>query len=276
LHVFDEIREINGVSVANQTVDTLQNLLRNARGHVTFKIVPSYRSAPPACEIYVRAQFDYDPSQDDLIPCSEAGVPFKTGDVLQVISKDDHNYWQVRLSYNFFIKFEFQARFVLSFPGLGNTNQMSNSISGALPNNPGHGTLSNRTSTANQTVVAGLIPSPELQEWRTACLAMERTKDSQTCTWFNKRKKFTTKYLRKHSDFEQLDLVTYEEVIRLSSFRHKTLVLLGAHGVGRRHIKNTLIHRHPNRFAYPIPRKFQLTTLNSSLLFRYDSAAKKR
>lgn len=94
LHVFDEIREINGISVANQSVDALQHLLRNARGHVTFKIVPSYRSAPPACEIYVKAQFDYDPSQDDLIPCSEAGVPFKTGDVLQVISKDDHNYWQ--------------------------------------------------------------------------------------------------------------------------------------------------------------------------------------
>lgn len=41
--------------------------------------------------------------------------------------------------------------------------------------------------------------------------------------------------------------------MRLSQYRRKTLVLLGAHGVGRRHIKNTLIHRHPNRFAYPIP-----------------------
>lgn len=29
----------------------------------------------------------------------------------------------------------------------------------------------------------------------------------------------------------------------------------GAHGVGRRHIKNTLITKHPDRFAYPIPRK---------------------
>lgn len=29
----------------------------------------------------------------------------------------------------------------------------------------------------------------------------------------------------------------------------------GAHGVGRRHIKNTLITKHPDRFAYPIPRE---------------------
>uniref|UniRef100_A0A915CNV0 Guanylate kinase-like domain-containing protein n=1 Tax=Ditylenchus dipsaci TaxID=166011 RepID=A0A915CNV0_9BILA len=68
--------------------------------------------------------------------------------------------------------------------------------------------------------------------------------------WFNKKKKYYTKYLRKHSDlFEQLDLVTYEEVVRLSSFRRKTLVLLGAHTT----YQNTLIHRHPQRFAYPIP-----------------------
>ena len=30
-------------------------------------------------------------------------------------------------------------------------------------------------------------------------------------------------------------------------------VLLGAHGVGRRHIKNSLIASHPDRYAYPIP-----------------------
>jgi calcium/calmodulin-dependent serine protein kinase len=80
------------------------------------------------------------------------------------------------------------------------------------------------------------------------------------------------KYLAKHNAvFDQLDLVTYEEVIRLPEFRRKTLVLLGkyflsqsilllffvgAHGVGRRHIKNTLITSQPKRFAYPIPRKF--------------------
>lgn len=75
--------------MANKNVDALQRLLRDARGNVTFKIVPSYRSAPPACEIYVRAQFDYDPVQDDLIPCPQAGIPFKTGDIIQVISKHE-------------------------------------------------------------------------------------------------------------------------------------------------------------------------------------------
>ena len=40
------------------------------------------------------------------------------------------------------------------------------------------------------------------------------------------------------------------------AFQRKTLVLLGAHGVGRRHIKNTIIAKHPDKYAYPIPRKF--------------------
>uniref|UniRef100_A0A8C6XAF7 Peripheral plasma membrane protein CASK n=2 Tax=Elapinae TaxID=42168 RepID=A0A8C6XAF7_NAJNA len=220
LHVGDEIREINGISVANQTVEQLQKMLREMRGSITFKIVPSYRTQSSSCEdlpsttqpkgrqIYVRAQFEYDPSKDDLIPCKEAGIRFRVGDIIQIISKDDHNWWQGKLE------------------------------------NSKNGT-------------AGLIPSPELQEWRVACIAMEKTKQEQqaSCTWFGKKKKqYKDKYLAKHNAvFDQLDLVTYEEVVKLPAFKRKTLVLLGAHGVGRRHIKNTLITKHPDRFAYPIP-----------------------
>jgi len=209
LHVGDEIREINGNSVANQSIEALQKMLREARGSVTFKIVPSYRSAPPPCDIFVRAQFDYDPGDDDLIPCAQAGIAFNTGDVLQIISKDDHNWWQARKV----------------------------AASGS----------------------AGLIPSPELQEWRVACQAMEKSKnDPVNCSIFGKNLKkkrmCKDKYLAKYNAvFDQLDLVTYEEVVKLPAYRRKTLVLLGAHGVGRRHIKNSLIASHPDRYAYPIP-----------------------
>mgnify|MGYP002378530216 CR=1 FL=1 len=86
------------------------------------------------------------------------------------------------------------------------------------------------------------------------------------------------KYLAKHNAvFDQLDLVTYEEVIRLPEFRRKTLVLLGAHGVGRRHIKNTLITSQPKRFAYPIPRKtITPPFFSNSLFYRHDTFAEKR
>merc|ERR1712088_669603 len=69
-----------------------------------------------------------------------------------------------------------------------------------------------------------------------------------------KKRMSKDKYLAKHNAiFDQLDLVTYEEVVKLPAYRRKTLVLLGAHGVGRRHIKNSLIASHPDRYAYPIP-----------------------
>lgn len=35
-------------------------------------------------QIFVRAQFDYDPLDDELIPCAQAGISFHTGDILQV------------------------------------------------------------------------------------------------------------------------------------------------------------------------------------------------
>uniref|UniRef100_A0A8D3DI43 Calcium/calmodulin dependent serine protein kinase n=1 Tax=Scophthalmus maximus TaxID=52904 RepID=A0A8D3DI43_SCOMX len=212
LHVGDEIREINSISVANQTVEQLQRMLVSVckESPNTSRQSPAngHASVTSSILIYVRAQFEYDPSKDELIPCKEAGVRFLVGDIIQIISKDDHNWWQGKLE-----------------------------------------------NTKNGT--AGLIPSPELQEWRVACIAMEKTKQEQqaSCTWFGKKKKqYKDKYLAKHNAvFDQLDLVTYEEVVKLPAFKRKTLVLLGAHGVGRRHIKNTLITKHPDSFAYPIP-----------------------
>ncbi|XP_026840536.1 peripheral plasma membrane protein CASK isoform X4 [Drosophila persimilis] len=210
LHVGDEIREINGQPVQHQSVGQLQRMLREARGSVTFKIVPSYRSAPPPCEIFVRAQFDYNPLDDELIPCAQAGISFQVGDILQIISKDDHHWWQARLD----------------------------TVGGS----------------------AGLIPSPELQEWRIACQTVDKTKQEQVnCSIFGRKKKqCRDKYLAKHNAiFDNLDVVTYEEVVKVPvgdpNFQRKTLVLLGAHGVGRRHIKNTLISKYPDKYAYPIP-----------------------
>lgn len=67
-------------------------------------------------QMFMRAQFDYDPKKDNLIPCKEAGLKFQIGDVIQIINKDDSNWWQGRVE-------------------------------------------------GSCTESAGLIPSPELQEW---------------------------------------------------------------------------------------------------------------
>ena len=44
----------------------------------------------------------------------------------------------------------------------------------------------------------------------------------------SQEKAYKDKYLAKHNAvFDQLDLVTYEEVVRLPAFQRKTIVLLG-------------------------------------------------
>jgi len=87
-------------------------------------------------QIFVRALFDYDPSSDDLIPCQEAGLAFSTGDILHILAKDDHNWWQAR-----------------------------------------HWSTDNQSRTLQ---LAGLIPSPELLEWKTSCSTIERAKRKHT------------------------------------------------------------------------------------------------
>ena len=61
---------------------------------------------------------------------------------------------------------------------------------------------------------------------------MEKSKKEQiNCSIFGgmkKKKQLKDKYLAKHNAvFDQLDLVTYEEVVKLPSYKRKTLVLLG-------------------------------------------------
>ncbi|XP_070991519.1 55 kDa erythrocyte membrane protein-like [Oncorhynchus clarkii lewisi] len=200
----DEIAEINGKSVANQSVDQLQKILKDTNGVVTMKIIPNQPRCSPVCEMYMRAQVDYDPAKDDLIPCKEAGLKFKTGDIIHIINKQDPHWWQGRVD----------------------------------------------SSTAD---FAGLIPSPELQEWRMASKS-KATEGTQSCSPFGKKKKCKDKYLAKHSSiFDQLDVISYEEVVRLPAFSRKTLVLIGAPGVGRSHIKSLLLTKYPGKFAYPAP-----------------------
>ncbi|KAJ1057883.1 hypothetical protein K5549_013665 [Capra hircus] len=205
LHVGDEILEINGTNVTNHSVDQLQKAMKETKGMISLKVIPNQQNRLPALQMFMRAQFDYDPRKDNLIPCKEAGLKFITGDIIQIINKDDSNWWQGRVE---------------------GSSQES----------------------------AGLIPSPELQEWRVASGAHSAPSEAPSCSPFGKKKKYKDKYLAKHSAiFDQLDVVSYEEVVRLPAFKRKTLVLIGASGVGRSHIKSALLSQNPDKFAYPAP-----------------------
>lgn len=47
-------------------------------------------------QLYVRAMADYSPEQDPSIPCADAGMSFKKGDVLEVVDQTDSLWWQAK------------------------------------------------------------------------------------------------------------------------------------------------------------------------------------
>ncbi|KAK3525268.1 hypothetical protein QTP86_024906, partial [Hemibagrus guttatus] len=179
LHVGDIIKEVNGQEVGSNPTE-LQHMLKDCSGGITLKILPSYIDSATPPQVYVKPYFDYDPANDHLIPCREAGLAFQRGDILQIVNREDQNWWQA-----------------------------CQNVGGAT----------------------GLIPSQFLEE---------------------KRKAFVPKDLDR-AEFDSHELQIYEEVTCMPPFQRKTLIMIGAQGVGRRSLKNRLLMLHPERYGTTIP-----------------------
>ncbi|XP_021194741.1 MAGUK p55 subfamily member 7 isoform X3 [Helicoverpa armigera] len=97
IHAGDEVIEVNGISVENKTPADVLSILQSSEGTITFKLVPSFgKGGSRESKVRVRALFNYNSSEDPYIPCKEAGLDFKKGDVLHIVSQDDAYWWQAR------------------------------------------------------------------------------------------------------------------------------------------------------------------------------------
>ncbi|KAG1948813.1 MAGUK p55 subfamily [Pimephales promelas] len=202
LHVGDIIKEVNGKDVGNNPTE-LQEMLKECSGGITLKILPSYRDAPAPPQVYVQPHFDYNPANDNLIPCREAGLAFKRGDILQIVNREDPNWWQA-----------------------------CHVVEGGT----------------------GLIPSQFLEEKRKAFVPKDLDGAGILCGTITGKKKKKMMYLTaKNAEFDRHELQIYEEVAHMPPFQRKTLILIGAQGVGRRSLKNRLVVLHPTRFGTTVP-----------------------
>ncbi|KTF92642.1 hypothetical protein cypCar_00019479 [Cyprinus carpio] len=103
---------------------------------------------------------------------------------------------------------------------------------------------------------AGLIPSQLLEEKRKAFVKrdMELSSTGPLCAGIGGKKKKKMMYLTtKNAEFDRHELRIYEEVAKVPPFRRKTLVLIGAQGVGRRSLKNKLLVSDPHRYGTTTP-----------------------
>lgn len=201
----DIILSVNGRKT--ERPEEVINEVQHSDNRIVFQVIPSANQGQVPKSLYMRALFTYDPSLDPLLPCKELGIPFVTGEVLEILNQDDPNWWQAR-------------------------------------------------KLTELDLPAGLIPSQELEERRRAFVLPEfdyATKTSICGTKVTRKKKYEMYQLKQCSEFEKADLVLYEEVCRLPPFERKSLILIGAQGVGRRTLKNRLIGYDQERFDSPLP-----------------------
>lgn len=108
----------------------------------------------------------------------------------------------------------------------------------------------------SESLQTGLIPSQELEERRRAFVLPDydlatRTSICGTKVTRKSRKKEIYN-IGQNNDFDKAELQLYEEVCRTPAFERRTLVLIGANGVGKRALKARLLATDPDRFGSPL------------------------
>uniref|UniRef100_A0A672RMF2 MAGUK p55 scaffold protein 3 n=1 Tax=Sinocyclocheilus grahami TaxID=75366 RepID=A0A672RMF2_SINGR len=236
VHVGDELREVNGSSVMHKRPDEISQLLSQSQGSITLKIIPAIKDEDKLKEskVYMRALFDYTPLEDKATPCQEAGLPFKRGDILQVVSQGDQTWWQAKR--------------------VGDCNLRA----GLIP------------SKQFQESSATLLPlswSPLLTPSLPACLP---TEDCDCEGYFNGqyiaglRRSFRLSRKDRRgssgeanvSDQNDTEFLIYEEVTcyqQKPNERHRLVVLIGSLGARINELKQKVIAENPHRYAVAVP-----------------------
>nr|XP_043907733.1 MAGUK p55 subfamily member 3 isoform X3 [Solea senegalensis] len=225
VHVGDELREVNGVSVIHKRPDEISQLLSQSQGSITLKIIPAIKEEDRLREskVYVRALFDYIPLEDKATPCQEAGLSFKRGDILQVVTQDDQTWWQAKR--------------------VGDSNLRA----GLVPSKQ----FQERRLAYRMKM--GTLPNPK---------SPKKPVYDQGCDKAGLRRSFRLSRKDRQgssgegSDPGDSEFLTYEEVTRYqqrSNERPRLVVLIGSLGARINELKQRVIADNPHRYAVAVP-----------------------
>uniref|UniRef100_A0A672K391 MAGUK p55 subfamily member 7 n=1 Tax=Sinocyclocheilus grahami TaxID=75366 RepID=A0A672K391_SINGR len=225
IHVGDELKEVNGIPVDDKKPEEIICILSQSQGAITFKVVPGIKEDAQSKEpkMFVKALFDYSPAEDKAIPCKEAGLAFRKGDILQVMSQDDATWWQAKLE------------------GDGNPR------AGLIPSKHFQ---ERRFAVWRPMTITTLqrTPSKRFSGLRRSFRLSRRDKKTNKSMYECKRSE----------QYDTADVPTYEEVMayrRKHGDRHRLVLLVGPSGVGLNELKRKLLISDPQHFSITIPRK---------------------
>uniref|UniRef100_A0A8C1H156 Membrane protein, palmitoylated 7a (MAGUK p55 subfamily member 7) n=1 Tax=Cyprinus carpio TaxID=7962 RepID=A0A8C1H156_CYPCA len=219
IHVGDELKEVNGITVDDKKPEEIIRILSQSQGAITFKVVPGIKEEAQSKEpkMFVKVLFDYNPAEDKAIPCKEAGLAFKKGDILQVMSQDDATWWQAKLE------------------GDGNLR------AGLIPSKPFQERLANLVVLVSLFVLSS-SPAGLRRSFRLSRRDKKTNKSMYEC--------------KRSEQYDTADVPTYEEVTayhRKHGDRHRLVVLVGPTGVGLNELKRKLLISDPQHFSVTIP-----------------------
>ncbi|XP_005468979.1 MAGUK p55 subfamily member 3 isoform X3 [Oreochromis niloticus] len=225
VHVGDELREVNGVSVIHKRPDEISQLLSQSQGSITLKIIPAIKEEDRLKEskVYMRALFDYIPLEDKATPCQEAGLPFKRGDILQVVTQDDPTWWQAKR--------------------VGDSNLRA----GLIPSKQ----FQERRLAYRMKM--GTLPNPK---------SPKKSLYDPGCDKAGLRRSFRLSRKDRQgssgegSDPGEPEFLTYEEVTRYQqrpNERPRLVVLIGSLGARINELKQRVIAENPHRYAVAVP-----------------------
>uniref|UniRef100_A0A8C7FH33 MAGUK p55 scaffold protein 3 n=1 Tax=Oncorhynchus kisutch TaxID=8019 RepID=A0A8C7FH33_ONCKI len=235
VHVGDELREVNGISIIHKRPDEISQLLSQSQGSITLKIIPAVKEEDRLKEskVYMRGLFDYIPADDKATPCQEAGLPFKRGDILQVVTQDDPTWWQAKR--------------------VGDSNLRAGLIPSKL--------FQERVLPGTKKVYPNRDSQRTLLEpffLRVRSFRLSRKDRSGSLGG------------GATSDPTDPDFATYEEVTRYQhrpNERPRLVVLIGSLGARINELKQKVIAENPHRYAVAVPRELHLLNRTPSSFY---------
>uniref|UniRef100_A0A667ZPE0 Membrane protein, palmitoylated 7b (MAGUK p55 subfamily member 7) n=1 Tax=Myripristis murdjan TaxID=586833 RepID=A0A667ZPE0_9TELE len=216
IHEGDELKEVNGVSLEYKKPKEILPLLvsRASPGQIF------------CFSLFVRTLFDYDPKDDPTIPCKEAALAFKRGDVIQIVSKEEDTWWQACRH------------------GNGNT------WAGLIPSQQ----LQERSSSSAVDLTATTLTRSLKQQNTTETSGMRR---SFRLGRRGSRARMAAQARRRSAGMDSLVRTpTYVEVVpyhRNPLDPHRLVVLVGPSSVGVNELKRRLLISDPERYSVTVP-----------------------
>ncbi|KFU97352.1 MAGUK p55 subfamily member 3, partial [Pterocles gutturalis] len=219
VHVGDELREVNGITVLHKRPEEISQILAQSQGAITLKIIPAVKEEDRLKDnkVFMRALFCYNPKEDRAIPCQEAGLPFKRRHVLEVVSQDDPTWWQAKR--------------------VGDTNLRA----GLIPSKQ----FQERRLTYRRTI--GTLQNP-----RTIKKPLSGLRRSFRLS----RKENNLNEGKQAEQAEAAEFLTYEEVTKYQQQpgeQQRLVVLIGCLGAKLSELKQKVVSENPQEYGVAVP-----------------------